>query len=171
VQTTWVDPASGVQVRRQGIQEFATGEATVHFPGGRTVPVGGSLEAWCVFRNQLPIPFVAPNPHSYALMAGVQVGVTPLPGGNVVPLTIADPLVVASLTNAAFGALTNNGGLTVAAPIQGNAPVVGYVRADNIFLNHPGPALSGTVIRIAAVAFEPVSGGWAATQLAEVTLQ
>lgn len=163
VEVAWIDPAVGPVVRRMGINKS---EGDLHLPGGRTVPLGGSLEAYFTSRTTTP---QAQTPHSYALMVGSLGGQTGLPGAASVPLVLADPLVMASLDSSLFGLLHNNVGLSVAIPSP-FSPTPAFYLADAITISHPN-GLSGMTFRVAAVAYGSPAGPFRASQPQEITLQ
>jgi hypothetical protein len=165
VEVTWTDPSAGSQLRRIGVRDHQ--QVDLHFPRGRNVPIGGNIEA-IVGLQYAFIPGATPAP-TYALAIGLSSASTVLPGGVLLPLAI-DPLVLASLTDGIGGLLQNNTGVppSVYVPF---CPADRFM-SPSILLNHPNiPALSGVVLRVAAAAYDPVSGAWGASQVAEISLQ
>jgi hypothetical protein len=165
VDVRWTDPTAGPQVRRIGVRDFRN--VDLQFPRGRDVPMGGSIDAVLTLRyDGLPNP---PVPPLYALAVGTVPGTTGLPGGAILPLAL-EPLVLESLNSGIFGLLASNVGTTGVIYVPFCTGF--FFLSPIITLSHPNvPALSGTVLRVAAATYEPSYGLWGASQVAEIRLQ
>jgi hypothetical protein len=170
VQVSWLDPLAGPIMRRTGVYgPLTSAAADLHLPLGRTVPLGGAIEAYVQISAQVV------GPPLCALLIGFQPGSTTLPNGAVVPL-VPDVLVLASLSGALWPFLAGSPGTAVpAGPVCYGycGPGLGGFTTgtvSGISLSHPGAAASGAVLRLAAVAISP-PGTWIASQGQEITLQ
>ncbi len=90
---------------------------------------------------------------------------------NVVLPLVPDALSLGSIQNGIGGLLTGNVGVTV--PFSFQLPGYGgAATAGGIQINHPGIlGLTGLTLRLAALAFDPVSGVAGASQPEFITLQ
>ena len=154
VKVRWVDPGTGAATEvSHGIEASVGPVVDLHFPGGKLVPVGGSLPIRATMSGFYP-PFSplgtpqGPLP-MYFLALGFRPGSTLFPGGVVIPLR-PDSLVRASLSGGLFGTLTNNvGGSTPLTAFCAHR-VQGYPQAIGIQLRHPNdPAVAGLELRAA----------------------
>jgi hypothetical protein len=164
VDVAWLDPAGGPVRRRIGITTGPYGD--LHLRAGHSVPLGGAFPVDLRF-----LTLGGPLP-TYALLAGTLPGSTALNASVTVPLSAADPLVLASLGGALFPLMTNSPGTLSAVPGPGCAGYcgpasTGYYGAT-VTLYHPGPGLSGLVVRLAGVAVRSTTGEWLATQPEEI---
>ncbi len=125
--------------------------ADLFFPLGRQVPLNGALPI--DVRGKADSPFfqwMNPSNTSFALLFSLTPGSIPLPGGAVLPLGM-DPLLAASVAGNLAPYLFNSpGALTPPNAILGTDGVLGR----GYFL-HPGPAVSGLAIQVAAVTYTP----------------
>jgi hypothetical protein len=169
VDVTWLDPLGGMVTRRIGVHGDSLSD--LHLPGGNSLPIGGTVSAIVQFGSVATGPVVP----GYALLVGFQPGSTPLPAGAILPL-VPDTLVLASLSGGLAPFLANTPGTAVVMPAPG---CVGYcgpggsfvnLGATGIALSHPGPFLSGWVLRLAGLLASPSTGVWRATQLEELFL-
>jgi hypothetical protein len=153
VQTRWLDPGLGTnQVVRHGIG----GDLDLHFPGGRSIPRGGSVPVWIGTRE---------TPTDYAFALSLVPGTGVLPRGCTVPL-VPDVLVAACLRDGAGGLVSAFAGrmrLECAGP--------GFNVVEGIRISHPGPAFSGLVLHAAAIARLPGRSGFIASQPEEIALR
>jgi hypothetical protein len=167
VEVFWNDPAVGALTRSIGIHASTLGD--LHVPGGRVVPLGGSIEAYLEF--SFP-PGLAPLA---ALMIGTQPGSTPLPDNEVVPL-VAEPLVLASLSGGLGSVLQGSPAFPIplgfvfcggyCAPTQ----LPGFI-LNGIHIAHPGAAYSGMRFRLAGIARDVITGRLCATQGEDIVLE
>lgn len=171
VRVTWLDPGIGGQLTAShGVVLTGGTSLDLHLPGGRVVPAGGALPARLAVDQG--VPFVSAPVWSYVLAVGATPGSTALPGGILAPLAAADPLVQASILNGINGLLAGHAGTTSSQSVYCAHGTTQFAVAGGILLGHPNlPALSGATFRIAAVAFEPVTGAWLASQPEQITLQ
>jgi hypothetical protein len=160
VETTWLDPATNVvTTQRHGIQAFSA--ADLNLPGGHVIPSGGVLPAELNL-----VSFPVPSTPLYAFCVGIAPGSTPVPGVSAVPLML-DAAVTASLADGIGGLIVNHVGATV----PWGSGSEGAYTASGIGVTHPGPAFSGITVRCAAIAFEPVSGQFGASQGEDLLIQ
>jgi hypothetical protein len=169
VEASWTDPGTGTALLvRHGIQLSAEPIADLHLPAGKVIPLGGSIPARLIVNR--PGSVTTPT-WIFALAVGFQPGGTTLPGGSIVPL-VFDPLVAGSLADGIGGLLTGNVGMTATIGASCGHGVTTFPGASGITLAHPNvPGLPGVTLRVAAVAFEPMTGTVAASQPEEITLQ
>ena len=168
VQADWIDPgAPGPVSVRHGIQLSTGTIADLHLPGGPFLPRNGAISARIAVNRPSAIP---PVPWPYVLAVGYQPGTTPFPGGVIVPLAL-DPLVVLSVVNGVNGLLTANAGTMSSASVYCAHSLTYFPVATGIGIAHPGPVLSGLRLRVGAVAIDPGSTAFAASQPEEITLQ
>jgi hypothetical protein len=159
VEMSWLDPGVGSAMTvRHGIREHA--RMSLDLPGGHEVPAGGALPVEFSIRT-----FPWNSPAHYAFCIGALPGSTPMPGGFSVPLVL-DAVVLASLVDGIGGLLTNNVG---ALPPLGSP--FNFFFATGIGITHPGPAFSGVVVRAAAVAFDPITQLYGASQGEDIVVQ
>jgi hypothetical protein len=170
VSVQWFDPGLGAATTvRHGIELSSITSLDLHLPGGKLIPVGGSIPARFAVRD-LSSFWTVPT-WSYLFCVGILPGSTPLPGGALVPL-VPDVVVIASITDGIGGLLTNNVGVTSPQGAYCAHAVTTWATAAGISIAHPNvPGVSGFTAHVAAVAFEPGSQVWAASQPEDVTLQ
>ena len=174
VKVEWIDPGTGVTTRAShGIEASPSAYVDLHFPGGKLVPLNGSIPARITISGLCP-PFTSfgqplgPLP-SYALALGILPGSTQI-GSAVVPL-VMDPFVRASVLHGLHGFLQNYSGVTVPLTAYCAHQVDAFPAASGIVIQHPNLlAVSGLRLRAAVLALDS-KGTFAASQPEEITFQ
>jgi hypothetical protein len=162
VETTWLDPATNaITSSRHGIQ-FAGG-VDVQLPGGHVIPMGGELPVALNLSG-----FDSGGVVVYVFCLGIAPGSTYVPGAGFVPL-VMDPLVAASVADGIGGLLIANIG--EADPTPYPLDPAGTYTAVGLGVTHPGVAFSGSIVRAAAVGFDPIARTFGVSQGEDLLIQ
>lgn len=168
VRAIYYDRGAGSSVvTRSGVQVLGS-RVDLHMQGGHDLVRGTPLRV-AVSLTEFPPPGPYGADPFYAVMVGFQPGTTPLAGGIELPLVL-DGLAVASITTQLGGLLANNVGQV---PNEFGPSTLFYEGATgNITMAHPNvPALTGLILRMAAVGVDASGSVWGASQPEEFVLR
>jgi hypothetical protein len=157
---SWLDPGTNTMASlSHGIVEYGP-DVDLRLKGGHLVPIGGSIPVEFAITS---FPYLLPT--DYAVCLGVAPGSTSV-GPYTIPLVL-DFLVMASLTDGIGGLLVNNVGTAPPSFAKWEPAII-----SGITIQHHGvPGLSGVVVRAAAMAHQPISGYFGASQAENLIFQ